>query len=182
MEEKSDNSLYPPSIVNEEETTMLLEESKKKFIENIREINENDVKEIFEGEKKEKELKENLLLKAENLGKRKLFWIIILLSLGLFTFHLISIFEINNITFAIQEELIASIKSYIKKKDREPKDDFYQNFNRINKIFPDYSMFYISSILSDYLNQCFGYITINVLSLCINFLTLFFGLKILNLI
>lgn len=177
MEENSNNSLYPPNIVNEEETRMLLEESKNKFIENIHEINENNVKEIFEGEKKDKEFEEDELLKAEKLGKRKLFWIIILLSIGLFTFHLISIFEINEIIFSIQEELIASIKSYIKKKDREPKDDFYQNFNKINKIFPDYSMFYISSILSDYLNQCFGYITINVLSLCINFLTLFFGFK-----
>ena len=177
MESESNDSLYDPEIIHFEEERLLLKESERKFMEKIKEINENDVKEIFEGEKMEKEFSENQILMVKELEEKKLFWIIIILSICLFTFHLISAFQINGIIFAIQEELIASIKSYFQKKDRGLKDDFYQNFNKLNCIFPDYSMFYISSILSENLSHCVGYISLNIFVLFINFITLFFGFK-----
>ena len=65
---------------------------------------------------------------------------------------LISIYEINSIINAIGEELMASSKSYLKQEEREITDDFYQNFNNINNKLPDYSVFFLSSFLSQYIN------------------------------
>ena len=162
--------------IKDEESDYLLEERANKLYDIIKNMNKNYIKEILRP-KKENELSENQLKRANDLGKRKLFWIIIFLSIALFTFHLISIFVINGVIHSIQEELIASIRSYFTKKNRKSTDDFYQNFNKLKKMFPDYSLFYISSILSGYLSQCLGYILLTLFSLFINFFTLFFGFR-----
>ena len=156
--------------IKDEESEQLLEERANKLYVTIKNMIKNDIKEIFKP-KKENELSENQLKIANKFEKRKLFWKIIFLSIALFTFHLIIIFEINGIIHSIQEELIGSIKSYFTKKNKKSIVDFYQNFNKLNKMLPDYSIFYISSILSDYLNQCLGYILLTFFSLCFNFFT-----------
>ena len=71
----------------------MLEERANKLYDIIKNMNKNYIKEILRL-KKENELSENQLKRANDLGKRKLFWIIIFLSIALFTFHLISIFVI----------------------------------------------------------------------------------------
>ena len=106
-----------------------------------------------------------------------MFILIILLGFIIFTTHLISIYEINCIITTIEEELLASINSYVRKEDRESIDDFYQNFNKINNRLPDYSVFFISTFLSEYLNECLGYVLLTIVILIFNFLALFFGFK-----
>ena len=120
--------------IKDEESDYLLEERANKLYDIIKNMNKNYIKEILRP-KKENELSENQLKRANDLGKRRLFWIIIFLSIALFTFHLISIFVINGVIHSIQEELIASIRLYFTKKNRKSTDDFYQNFNKLKKCF-----------------------------------------------
>ena len=169
-------SILARILINDEETELLINERTNRLYDSIKNMEKDDIKEMFKP-KKENEISEEQLKKANEFGKRKLYFIILFLSIILFTFHLVSIYEINGIIHSIQDELIASVKSFLTKKDREATDDFYQNFNKLNRIFPNYSIFYISSLFSGYLSQCLDYIFITIFSLCINFLTLFFGFR-----
>lgn len=92
-----------------------------------------------------------------------------------FIIHLIIIYEINDIINSIEEELIASIKSYVRGNKREPTDDFYKNFNILNNRLPDYSPFFISSFLSEYLYGLLGFDFLITISSSINILVLSFG-------
>ena len=161
---------------NDEESELLLEEGINKLYNSFKSMKEDEFKEIFHP-KKEKEISDDQQKKANDFGKRKLYLLILFLSIALYTFHLVSIYEINGIIHSIQDELISSVKSFLTKKNRKSNDDFYQNFNKLNRIFPDYSIFYISSILSDSLSQCLGYAFLTIFSIFVNFLTLFFGFR-----
>ena len=86
----------------------------------------------------------------------------IVLGIILFTFLLISIYIINGIIIDIEEELLSSAKSYIKGLKRDPNNDFYQNYNKLNNRLPDYSLFFISSFFSEYLNECLGYVPLTI--------------------
>ena len=61
----------------------------------------------------------------------------------LLIFHLLNIYYINGLIFAIEEELIATIKSKFNKSKRKSTDDFYQNYTILNSKFPDYSPFFV---------------------------------------
>ena len=103
------------------------------------------------------------------------FYLLFAIGAILFIFHLISIYEINGIINAIEEEIISSAKSYLRKRDREPLDDFYQNFNKLNNKLPNYSVFFVSSFLSNFFNECFGYLSISIFITVINCSILYFG-------
>ena len=181
-QDKKEEPLYTISIAYEKETKELAIEQKNDLSEKIKEINENlnskkDIEEFLDEGIQKYELTEKQFNKAKQIGRTKLFVIIKIIGFLFFTTHLISIYIINGIINAIEEELIASAKSYLKKMDRDKTDDFYQNFNRLNNRFPDYSVFFISSVFSECLNECFGYIILSILILIIIFLSLFFGFK-----
>ena len=151
--DKKEEPLYSISIAYEKETKELAIEQKNDLSEKIKEINENlnskkDIEEFLDEGIQKYELTEKQFNKAKQIGRTKLFVIIKIIGFLFFTTHLISIYIINGIINAIEEELIASAKSYLKKMDRDKTDDFYQNFNRLNNRFPDYSVFFISSVFS----------------------------------
>ncbi len=112
---------------------------------------------------------------ASKKNKYKLFAQIKVFGGLLFITHLVSIYEINGIIIAIEEELMASVKSYVRQIDRESKDDFYQNFNKLNNKLPEYSVFFISSFLSEYLNECISYEILTIITFIINILVLLLG-------
>ena len=177
----SSNNLFSPQTAYREEQKQLLIERKNDLLSKIKDIQDDletkDLNEFLNQGSDEKELSESQIIKAKNLGNFKLFCTIKIFGILLFTTHLISIYEINEIINAIEEELMASSISFIRQRDREPTDDFYQNFNKINNIFPDYSLFFISSFLSESLNQIFGYIFLTIIILIINLCILFLGFK-----
>ena len=178
----SNESLKSPhKIYNEEKEQLLIERkydlmSKLDDVYNSLSTKENIYEFLKEG-KEEINLNDSQFQKAKNRGKFKLFLSIKILGLFLFTTHLISLFEINDIINAIEEELLASTKSYLKKIDRKPTDDFYQNFNRLNNKIPDYSVFYLSSLLSECLNGCIGYEWVALITTLIISSILFFSFK-----
>ena len=168
---ESRESLYQPMNKVPKEEKRLLIEQKIRLFKKLQSINRNllqkkNIDEFLNEENEENEL-ENEFKKPKIL--------INILGIILFTFHLISIYIINGIILTIEEELVASAKSYIKQIERGPKDDFYQNFNKINNRLPDYSVIFISSFLSECLNEFLGYVLLTIFVLVINFLVLFFG-------
>ena len=175
--------LYETNKVREKEEFNLLTEQKSDFLKKINDIynkvenKEKNINQFLYEANEEKYLGNQQYLKFQELGQFRLFLLVKVMSILFFSIHLIGVYVINGIISAIEEELIAASKSYIKKRAREPIDDFYQNFNKLNNRFPDYSMFYISSFLTDYLNGCFGYIILTIFWSIINFIVLFFGFR-----
>jgi len=119
----------------------------------------------------------NQFQNKEYLEANKLLGLVIFFGVLIFATHLVSVYEINGIISAIEEELIATIKSYLKMEKREANDDFYQNFNKLNAKLPDYSVFFISSFLYQCLDESLGYALLTIFILILNFLILFFGFK-----
>ena len=140
---------YQPTEILEKEDKDLIEEQKNNLTDKIKEIYEKlrtkDNIDEFLNEDEDDELTEEELEKVESKGKCQLFLILKFLGALLFISHLISIYELNSIINAIEEELMASAKSYLLQEDRDSSDDFYQNFNKINNELPDYSVFFLSS-------------------------------------
>ena len=174
-----EQDLYKPAKIFEKEDKSLIIEQKNILTEKIKGIYDklspkNDI-DTFLNEENEAGLSDEEYQKAKSVGKFKLFFTIKFLGGLLFIAHLVSIYEINSIINAIQEELMASAKSYIKKEKREITDDFYQNFNNINNKLPDYSVFFLSSFLSQYINECMGYEMLTIMASLFNFLTLILG-------
>ena len=176
-------SIQSNAYIDEDKITLILIEQKKDFSDKIKGIYDDlNTKIILDQLGAEQNDKSELLSyehfqKIKYVGKNRLFIIIILLGFVIFTTHLISVYEINGIINTIEEELIASIISYVKMEKREEKDDFYQNFNTLNGRFPDYSVFFISSFFSQYLGECQGYTISTIVISIMNFLILFFGFK-----
>lgn len=172
-------NLYEPVYIYETEDKDLLVEQKNNLIDKMNQIykklsEKNNIDE-FLNEEDDEELSEEDFEIAKSFGKCRLFVTIKCLGALLFIFHLITIYEISSIINAIEEELMASARSYLKREDRDSTDDFYQNFNQLNNKLPDYSVFFISSFLSKCLNEVIGYETLTILTSIINLLVLFFG-------
>ena len=135
-------SIQSNAYIDEDKITLILIEQKKDFSDKIKGIYDDlNTKIILDQLGAEQNDKSELLSyehfqKIKYVGKNRLFIIIILLGFVIFTTHLISVYEINGIINTIEEELIASIISYVKMEKREEKDDFYQNFNTLNGRFP----------------------------------------------
>ena len=169
---------YPINIHKKEEHDLLVEQ-KDKLLARMGEISKKlkDKENInnFLDEEDDKDLSEKVYDDALKKGKCKLFVHIKVFGGLLFISHLVSIYEINGIINAIEEELMASVKSYARHKDRESKDDFYQNFNKLNNKLPDYSVFFISSFLSEYLNECISHEILTFIISIINILVLSLG-------
>ena len=151
---EDDINLYEPAELIEKEDKNLIIEQRNNLNEKIKGIYEklstkNDIDE-FLNEEDDSELSEDEFEKVKSIGKCKLF-------ITIKCTHLISIYEINSIINSIEEELMASAKSYLRQENRDTSDDFYQNFNNINNKLPDYSVFFLSSFLSQYINDCMGY-------------------------
>ena len=171
---KLQEKLYSPEEIYRLEEQKLIEEQKESLSKKIESIYNNlqkkkNIDEFLKEANKENELSQIILKNPK--------FLMIVLGIILFTFHLVSIYIINGIINAIEEELLSSAISYIKKIEREPNDDFYQNYNKLNCRLPDYSVFFISSFLSEYLNECLGYVPLILFAYFIIFLILFFGFK-----
>ena len=171
--------LYQPTEILEKEDKDLIEEQKNNLTNKVKEIYEKlqtkDNLDEFLNEDEEDQLTEEEFKKAKSKGKCKLFIIIKFLGALLFITHLISIYELNSIINAIEEELMASAKSYLIQEDRDSSDDFYQNYNKINNKLPDYSVFFLSSFISQYLIGLIGFYKVMIITSIINILTLYFG-------
>ena len=169
---------YPFEIYLEERDSLLIEQ-KGNLYDRMEEIyyrlsKKNNIDEFLEEEEEEDEEDENEQSKKK-CDKLYLFLKIKVIGGALFIMHLFSIYQINSIIIAIGEELIATIKSYLKNIDREPTDDFYQNFNKLNNKLPDYSPFFITSALYEFLNGYINYVILTYITATINALILGFG-------
>ena len=165
-----------------EKENPILIETRDNLLKNIKDVYDNlekskNISKFLDKVNKNAEISDTQYKYAKKLGKAGRFILFKGLAILLFTSHLVSVYVIDGLINAIEEELIAAAKSYIQKKDRKSDDDFYQNFIKLNNKFPDYSIFYISSFLSDYLNSCLGYILLTIIILIINFVSLFFGFR-----
>ena len=173
------DDLYQPTEILEKEDKDLIEEQKTNLTNKVKGIYEKlqrkDNIDEFLNEDEDDQLSEEEFEGAKSRGKCKLFIIIKFLGALLFIVHLISIFELNSIINAIEEELMASAKSYLLQEDRESSDDFYQNYNKINNKLPDYSVFFLSSFLSKYFIGLIGFYKVMIITSIINILTLYFG-------
>jgi len=171
---KLQEKLYYPVEKYRLEEQKLIEEQKESLSKKIESIYNNLQKKKNIDEFLKESNKENELPQIELKTPK---FLMIVLGIILFTFHLVSIYIINGIINAIEEELLSSAISYIKKIERKPNEDFYQNYNKLNCRLPDYSVFFISSFLSEYLNECLGYVPLLLFVNAIIFLILFFGFK-----
>ena len=171
---KLQEKLYYPVEKYRLEEQKLIEEQKESLSKKIESIYNNLQKKKNIDEFLKESNKENELPQIELKTPK---FLMIVLGIILFTFHLVSIYIINGIINAIEEELLSSAISYIKKIERKPNEDFYQNYNKLNCRLPDYSVFFISSFLSEYLKECLGYVPLLLFVYAIIFLILFFGFK-----
>ena len=167
---------YPPEELYDLEEKHQLIDRKEDLVSRMQNISENlskkdNINEFLKQANKDDEFSNEQFLNAEKMGKRGVFLSIKFLPVLFFSSHLIGIFIINDIINAIEEEIIASAKSYLRQKDRDPTDDFYQNFKKLTYLIPDYSMFFISSFLADTLCETFGFtnllLIINIIVLLI---------------
>ena len=170
---------YPPDELYDLEEKHQLIDRKEDLVSRMQNISENlskknNINEFLKQANKDDEFSNEQFLKAEKMGKRGVFLSIKFLAVLFFSSHLISIFIINDIINAIEEEIIASAKSYLRQKDRDPNDDFYQNFKKLTYLMPNYSMFFISSFLADTLYETLGYINLSIIINIIVLLILIF--------
>ena len=176
-------NIHSDYYINEDSIPLILKEQKEDFSNKIKGIYDDLNTKIVLSQLASEQNDRNELLSNEHfqnikyLGKNRLFIAIIFLGVLIFVTHLISIYDRNGIMITIEEELIASIHSYIKNENREEEDDFYQNFNKLNGRLPDYSVFFITSVFSEYLDESLGHTFLIIFILIINFIILFFGFK-----
>ena len=75
-----------------------------------------------------------------------------------FSFFLISILQLMGIMSSIEKEIKFAFKSYFgNKRKKEDENDFYNNYLKTNTQPPIYSLFFLSSLLSNILNKLIGF-------------------------
>ena len=115
---------YPPEELYDLEEKHQLIDRKEDLVSRMQNISENlskkdNINEFLKQANKDDEFSNEQFLNAEKMGKRGVFLSIKFLPVLFFSSHLIGIFIINDIINAIEEEIIASAKSYLRQKDRE---------------------------------------------------------------
>ena len=192
--EKTPHDLY------EQEKKDLIVLRKKQFFSNLSLIahsinKKKDINEFLENNKDY--LQEYLLSDINKDSRGYIFFIVKIIGLIFVSLNLIGIYQLKGVNETIKDEVIFSIKRFINltlkgTNDFNSSDSFQdfngsdsfqeQNFSELyeNKTFnqlPDCSLFFISSLFSNFLLKSLGYTFMTIFILIINSLIFNFGMN-----
>ena len=181
----SRNELY----AKEQEDIIILR--KKQFFTNLTKISHNlnkkkDIKEFIEDKK---DYLQDFLLSDINKSSRcYIFFIVKIIGLIFISSNLVGIYQLIGLNETIKDEVIFTVKRFINLTMNDTHDinnTYYyqeQNFSELYEKktldqLPDLSLFFLSSLFSNFLLKSLGYPFMSIFILIVNSLILNFGLN-----
>ena len=181
----SRNELY----AKEQEDIIILR--KKQFFTNLTKISHNlnkkkDIKEFIEDKK---DYLQDFLLSDINKSSRcYIFFIVKIIGLIFISSNLVGIYQLIGLNETIKDEVIFTVKRFINLTMNDTHDNnntyYYQeqNFSELYEKktldqLPDLSLFFLSSLFSNFLLKSLGYPFMSIFILIVNSLILNFGLN-----